>query len=202
MAETILNAYERTVTKKFRETGFIPGVLYGDSDSIANTTPVKFQTTVLTKILKQHGSNAKIWINYGNKKSFGFIKEVQKHPLEGNVIHIDVQLVSQNHEVKMHLPISFKGKENLEQRRLVLNVTKSEIDVFGKASLMPDIVEIDVSEKEIGDTLTLNDFTLDPGIKITDNKGEIYGTITYIKEQAEEEPVVTEAAEETKETKE
>ncbi len=191
MEETILNAIERMPSKKFKETGFIPGVLYGDS--IAKTTSVKFESPALNKVLLTHGSNAKVWIKYGSSKKFGFIKEVQRHPVTGKVIHLDVQLVSQTHEVRLQLPINFKGKDHLENRNLVLQVYKSEIDVFGKAALMPDVIVIDVSKKELGDTITLNDFGLDKQLKIHDGEDEIYGIIT----SPREEPVETEVNEQT-----
>ncbi|MDI6877950.1 MAG: 50S ribosomal protein L25 [Desulfitobacteriaceae bacterium] len=187
MEETILNAIERMPSKKFKETGFTPGVLYGDS--IAKATSVKFESLALNKVLVTHGSNAKLWVKYGGNKKFGFIKEVQRHPVTGKVIHLDVQLVSQTHEVRLQLPINFKGKDHLENRNLVLQVYKSEIDVFGKAALMPDVVVIDVSKKELGDTITLNDFDLDKQLKIHDGENEIYGIITSPREAPAETEV-------------
>ncbi len=172
-------------------------MLYGDS--IAKATSVKFQTSDLTKILANHGSNAKVWVKYGRNKKFGFIKEVQKNPVTRQVIHVDVQLVSQNQEVKLQLPITFKGKEKLEQRMLLLQVYKSDIDVLGKATLMPDTVVIDVSEKKLGDTITLSDFGLDKEIKISDKENEVYGIITHQKEQPVETPAEAEPIDKAKE---
>ncbi|MHB1651775.1 MAG: 50S ribosomal protein L25 [Desulfitobacteriaceae bacterium] len=182
MEETILSAIERTIPpKRFKETGFIPGVLYGDG--ITKSTSVKFEASALNKVLTTHGSNAKVWVKYGSNKTFGFIKEVQRHPITGKVIHTDVQLVSQNHEVRMQLPISFKGKDILEHKNLLLQVYKSEIDVLGKAALMPDVVVIDVSKKSLGDTITFNDFDLDKQLKVHDGEEEIYGIITAQREE-------------------
>ena len=190
MGETILMAIERTKQgKKFKEPGFIPGVLYGDG--VTGSLSVKFGELALKKLLAEHGSNAKVWVKYGKNKKFGIIKEVQRKPVSGKVIHIDVMLVSKDHEVRMQLPITFKGKDNLEQRRLVLQVYKSEIDVLGKAALMPDVVFVEVSGKEQGDTITFHDFQLDKHIKIQDREDEIYGTIAHLREQPVEEAVET-----------
>lgn len=52
--------------------------------------------------------------------------------------------------------------------------------------LMPDTVSVDVSGKNLGDTITANDFNLDKQIKITDKEDEIYASVTQIKEQAVE----------------
>lgn len=185
MEEIILNAFERpTKTKKFREDGFIAGVIYGDT--VKNADSVKFEEVPLKKVLAKHGVNAKVWIKYGEDKKYGFIKEVQRHPVSDKIIHIDVQLVSKKHEIKLQLPILFKGEEKLTTKLLQLQVHKAEIDVSGRMDLMPDAVSVDVSGKELGDTITINDFDLDKQIKVNDKTDEIYASIAKFKEQAED----------------
>ena len=93
----------------------------------------------------------------------------------------------------MQLPIVFKGKESLENQQLLLNIVKPEISAFGKAVLMPDMVVIDVTDKVLGDTLTIKDFDLNQDIKIMDAEDEIYATITHMRELEVEEPVESEA---------
>ncbi|MBU3089172.1 50S ribosomal protein L25 [Clostridium gasigenes] len=193
MEKIILNAFERTTkSKRFKENGFIAGVIYGDN--VKEATSVKFEESSLRKILAKHGSNAKVWVKYGEGKKFGFIKEIQRHPVTAKITHIDVQLVSKNHEIKLQLPIEFKGEKNLVANLLKLNIQKTEIDVFGKMALMPDVVVIDVSEKKLGDTITIKNFNLDKEIKISDNEDEIYATITRLVEEnnAESEEEVAE----------
>lgn len=179
MEETILNALERTMQpKRCREAGFTPGVLYGDS--VTNAITVQFETATLKKILAAHGSNAKVWVQYGGNKKFGFIKEVQRHPVTAKLIHTDVFLVSQDHEVRMQIPINFEGRDSLDN--VLLQVHKSEIEVLGKAALMPEAVVVDVSTMALGDTITSKNFNFDKQIKITDSENEIYGIITPLRE--------------------
>ena len=195
MEKVILNAFERTAgNKKFREDGFIAGVIYGDS--VKKATSVKFELLPLRKILAQHGSNAKVWVKLGEDKMFGFIKEIQRHPVTAKINHIDVQLVSKNHEIKLIIPISFKGEELLITKQLQLQIHKSGVDVFGKMGLMPDALTIDVSEKELGDTITIKNFELDKEIRVNDKEDEIYAAIIQLKEEAEEEEVEAETTEE------
>lgn len=194
MEKTILNAVERNMQpKQCREAGFTPGVLYGDS--VTNAISVQFETADLKKVLATHGANAKVWVNYGDDKKFGFIKEVQRHPVTAKVSHIDVFLVSQDHEVKMQIPITFEGRDSFDEMQL--QVQKSEIDVFGKALLMPETVVVDVSGMALGDTITSKNFVLDEHIKITDNENEIYAVIAPLREMEEEPEVVVEVATET-----
>lgn len=193
MEEIILNASERAKQHgKFREPGLVAGVLYGDG--VSEGTLVKFEEIALKKILMKHGANAKVWVKYGENKKFGFIKELQRNPVTAKIIHVDIQLISKDHEVKLQLPITFKGEHNLTAKELQLQISKSEIDVFGKMALMPEFVEINVSEKELGDIITLKDFNFDKEIKITDKEDQIYATITHMKEEFVEKPVEAETA--------
>jgi len=194
MEEIILNAMDRAIEPgKFKETGFIAGVLYGDG--IAEAVSVKFQEASLKKIIAKHGTHAKVWITYGEDKKFGFLKEVQRHPVTWTVTHIDVQIVSKTHEIKMQLPINFKGEDHLIIKQLRLQIFKSEIDVLGRMDIMPDSIDTDISAKELGDTITIKDFNLDKQIKVSDKEDEIYGTIMHMR--AVEEEVKEEANEET-----
>ncbi|MGH4123661.1 MAG: 50S ribosomal protein L25 [Clostridium sp.] len=186
MEKVILDAFERIPgNKKFNEDGFIAGVIYGDN--IKEAISVKFELMPLKKILGKHGSNAKVWVKYGEDKKFGFIKAIQRHPVSAKINHIDVQIVSLDHEIKLQLPISFKGEANLIDNLLQLQIHKSEIDVFGNMALMPDGVSIDVADKKLGDTITIKDFDLDAKVKITDEEDQIYAAVIARKEQVEEE---------------
>jgi len=192
MEKVILDAFERIPgNKKFNEDGFIAGVIYGDS--VKEAISVKFELLPLRKILAKHGSNAKVWVKYGEEKKFGFVKEIQRHPVSAKINHIDIQIVSLDQKIKLQLPISFKGEDKVIDNLLQLQIHKSEIDVFGNMGLMPDGVNIDVSNKKLGDTVTIKDFDLDKKIKITDDENQIYAAIIPRKEVAEEpadEPVV------------
>ena len=171
--------------KKVRDAGFIPGVLNGPGTT---SIPVKFDSIALNKIITRHGSNAKLWVALGDEKKFGFIKEVQRHPVEGKVIHISIQLVSKDQNVKMQLPIAFHGQNALESRLLQLQVYKAEIEVEGKPAFMPDEVIVDVAKKEVGDNITVKDFSLSHEMKVVDSENEIYAVIKAAKAEAAEEP--------------
>lgn len=191
MEETILTAVERTMEpKQCRAAGFTPGVLYGDS--VTNAISVQFETAELKKVIAAHGWNAKVWVDFGGNRKFGFIKEVQRDSVTSRVIHIDVFLVSQDHEVTLQIPIIFEGRDNLDN--VLLQIYKSEIEVTGKAILMPESLVVDVSGMVLGDTIISENFKLDKQLTLTENENEIYGIITPLPEIVEEpETVVAEA---------
>jgi len=185
MEEIILEAIQREKqTGRFNEIGFVPGVIYGDSIESANS--VKFDEKELKKVLNVHGSHAKIWIKFNNEKKFGFIKEVQRKPMSGALTHIDVQIVSKNHEIKRQIPIIFKGEDDLRNIQLTLQIYKSETTVFGKIALMPDTIHVDVSEMKLGDTVIFETFNLNKELK-NDSEDTVYGMVVNVREQIVEE---------------
>jgi large subunit ribosomal protein L25 len=189
MNETILDAVERIPgKKKFNEEGFIAGVMYGNNELFN----VKFELEPLIKILQKHGANAKVWVKYGETKKFGFVKEIQRHPVTAKITHVDIQLVSQDEELKVQLPISYKGEANLIDNLLELQIHRTEINVFGNMAVMPDSINIDVSGRKFGDTVTIKDFVLNEKIKVTDEEDEVYAVVIAKKGTAEAvvEPVV------------
>lgn len=193
MEQIILNAEQRSkTTKKFKEQGYIPGVIYGDSVEKANS--VKFKEAPLKKVIAEHGPNVKLWVQCGDEKKFGFIKEIQKHPVSNKIIHLDVQLVSKNHEIKIQVPILFKGDGELRKRQLQLQIHKTEAEILGKIDSIPETISVDVSQKNAGDAITFEDFGLDKQLKLHDKIDEVFATVTkLVKEQQAEEEADKEA---------
>ena len=195
MEEIILNAIERQKTSaRFRELGFVPGVLYGDN--IPAGSNVKFDEKALRTIINKHGSNANITIVFNDQKKVGFIKEIQRKPITGALVHVDIQVVSKEHEIKRQIPIVFNGEDVLMSKHLQLNVSKSEILVFGKIAIMPDTIFVDVSEMELKDTITYTNFNLDAKLKI-EEPDTIYAVISEQKIQYVEEEETADATEES-----
>ena len=190
MKETTLKVKARTGNaKQVRDAGFIPGVL---NASDASSTPIQFEAGPLNKTITQHGSNAKLWVELDGKKMSGYIKEVQRHPVEGKVIHVAVQLVGQEESVKLQLPIAFHGRDELENRQLQLVIHKPDVDVSGKSEDMPDIITVNITGLPTGSAITPASFKLPDGIKLLDAANEIYAVIKPVRRVIEEEP--TEAA--------
>lgn len=187
MEEIILKAMARSGSpKQARHAGFIPGVLNAHDTT---STAIQFEAAALNKIIAKHGTNAKIWVEIDTEKKFGFIKEVQYHPVEGKVIHVSIQMISKDQDVKMQLPINYHGRDILEAKLLQLQIYKSEIEVIGKAETMPDAISVDISKRELGETITAGDLKLPPELKNLDPEHEIYAVIKAKREEAvAEEP--------------
>lgn len=194
MEQIVLDVTQRVKkTKKFREEGFIPGVIYGGNSE--KSEAIKIQEASLKKILSKHGMNAKLGIQFGDEKKFGFIKEIQRQPVTNKIVHVDLQFVSKDQDVKLQIPIVFKGEEELRARQFQLNVNKQEAEVLGKIDLMPEVIHVDVSQKNAGDTITFKDLNLNENIKTHDKIDEVYASVANLVIEKEiEDEVDTEEA--------
>ena len=179
MEEIILNAMERDEKpKKARREGFVPGVLNGPG---ANSTSVKFQSAELDRVIAKHGTNAKLWVKLGDEKKYGFIKELQRHPVEEKVMHIAIQLVEKDQKVKRLLPITFNGQTELEHKLMMLQILKPDVEVEGIATLIPNEVTVDAAKKKFNDDITSADFNIPAEVKILDPQGEVYAVVKNAK---------------------
>jgi len=194
MEDTILTAVERPRQHgKFREKGFVAGVVYGEG--VNNGKPVKFDAAALQSILKRHGSNARVTVMLDNQERAGFIKEIQRDAISRQITHVDVQLVSKDQEVKLQIPLIFKGVEELAERQLQLLVHKYDVTVTGRMDLMPEAIHIDVAAMNLGDSITADNIHLDSQLKVSEKEEEaVYAVINSMAPEATTE-TVEEAAE-------
>lgn len=185
MEKIILKALERpSKTGKFKEEGFVPGVLYGEG--MEASAAVKFEGAVLNNLISKHGSNAKIWVDFNGTEKFGFIKATQRDALSNRLLHIDIQVIAKNQKMKIQIPVRYIGEETLKGRDLELHVSKHEATVTGDMNKMPETIDFDVSQLELGAQVTYADFKLDESL-VTDDKESAYGVVNHLKLMKTEE---------------
>lgn len=197
MEQTVLTALERK-PGKFREAGFVPGIIYGDS--IAGANPVKLDAAALHKVIVSHGANAKVDVDYQDGLKSGFIKEVQRNAISKKIIHVDIQVVSKDHEIKMQIPVLYENEEILAEKDLQVQVYKNAIGVAGTMDLMTDAIRVDVSQMGLGDTIAVSNLGLPPQLKVTDGEDTVFGAIISRSSQempAEGQPVAERPAAES-----
>ncbi|MDD2371659.1 MAG: 50S ribosomal protein L25 [Firmicutes bacterium] len=187
MKKIVIEAQERPKKPgKFREIGFVPGVMYGEG--IEGSTSVKFNALAIKNLIAQHGSNAKIWVDYAGTKKFGLVKAVDTEPLSGNIIHLDVQMIAKDQKMKLQVPIHYIGEELLKEKDLELHISKHEVTLVGDMNKMPESIDVDVSKLESGAQITTSDLNLDKSLA-TDDTETVYGVVNHRRVVVAEEEV-------------
>lgn len=205
-AATQLDAQLRTKTGKgssraLRKEGRVPAVLYGGKED-----PIHFSLNPiqLNKELHQTGFLSKIFeIPLNNKKEKALAREVQFHPVTDLPLHVDFLRVAKGGKITVSIPLQFLNEDKSPglKKGGVLNILVHNLDVTADVDHIPSHLEIDLTGREIHDTIHLTDITLPDGTVAThperDNSlASIVAPTVMKQETTEEEATEAEAAEE------
>ena len=161
MSEQELKASIREETgkanvRRLRRTGFVPCTIYGVEENSASLT---INQKDLEKLLAEAHSVIKIMVE--GKEQRCVIKEVQHHPVHGNVIHLDLQRIKAGQEIQLSVPIKFNGEAPGVKLGGVFQTIRPELDISTLPKYLPNEIEIDISMMELGDTMHISDLKLE-----------------------------------------
>jgi len=171
MAETtLLKAKERnetgkSLTRAIRKNGQIPCIIYGDKKEPLAASLNAIETLKLYnsgKMLSQL-----IDVETSNGEKFKAIsKDVQLHPVKGNIIHVDLLRLGADARISVDVSVSFTAEEESPGLREggILNVSRYTVELDCPATNIPELVEVDLTGLEIGATVHLSDVQLPEGI--------------------------------------
>jgi large subunit ribosomal protein L25 len=186
--ETIVVAKRETTGKSannaLRKAGMIPAVIYG-----LNEPPVAISIspkTVARIIASESGMNSMIPLQREGTeiKRHVIIKDVQRHPVTGRLVHIDFMRVDPTHRVRVKVPIRLKGMPAGVKEGGLLDFTHRELEVECLPSFIPAFVSVNVEHLAIGDSLRLDQVVLDSHLTVI---GDAHNVIcSVLGKQAEE----------------
>jgi large subunit ribosomal protein L25 len=174
MAQQVkLKAQKRTVIgrnaiKKIKKEGLVPGVVYGSqSEPMALQVDARELTNVLAHASSEHVL-VELEIADGSQRTskLALIQEVQHNPLKRELLHVDFHAVSTTEKITSEVPIEAIG-EALGVRTfgglLEHSLRTLEVECFPQD--LPDIVRVDVTNLNIGESLHVRDIPLPSGVE-------------------------------------
>lgn len=195
MNDEIIPIAKRETTGKasnnaLRNHGMIPAVIYGLNEP---PVAVAISPKIVARIIgSDTGLNSLIHLQREGTdiKRHVIIKDVQRHPVTGRLSHVDFMRVDPTHRVRVKVPIHLKGVPIGVKEGGILDFTHREIEVECLPNLIPSHVEVNVEGLQIGDSLRLDQITLDAHLTL---HGDVHNVIcSVLGKQAEE--VLPEAA--------
>jgi large subunit ribosomal protein L25 len=200
MADEIqLDAQPRTIigkqVKQLRRSGVVPIVLYGGH---ITSSPFQAEERQLRTVLSRAGHNRLIYLNLGDSTPrIVLAREVQREPITGRLLHVDLQEVSLTEKMTLDVPIALRGTSPAVTRGEGLMIHGLEgvsIRVL-PTDLIPEIV-VDVTVlKNVNDALYVSDLKVDQMIEILTDPEELIAKIIPVKEETIVEEVPAVAAE-------
>ena len=142
--------------RRLRRTGFVPCTIYGvEEKSVSLTINLKD----LEKLLSEAHSVIKLMVDGVDERCV--IKEIQHHPVKGDIIHLDLQRIKAGQEIQLSVPIKYIGEAPGVKVGGVFQTIRSELDISTLPKYLPNEIEIDISTMELGDTKHISDLQLE-----------------------------------------
>ncbi len=163
--------------RRLRRAGTIPGVLYGLD---ADPTPVAMQPADLRLVLIDN--SALFNVELEGEKVPVLIKQADRHPVRGNVTHVDFLRVDLTQPIEAVVPIELKGVEESQGviDRGVLDHQLREVTISALPTSIPDSIVVDVSWMNLGDTFLLNRITPPEGVSIVSEHADEIAVVTVV----------------------
>ena len=173
MSEQVnLNATNREVegkssSRQLRRAGSIPAVIYGGEKE-----PIKISILEkdIAKASEIPGFATQILnINIGGDDQNVIVKELQRHPATQRVLHADLQRVNPDTKISISVPVRFLNEDNCMGVKMhggAISRLINNIDITCLASNLPEYLEVDVAELDVGDSVFLSALDLPEGVEI------------------------------------
>jgi large subunit ribosomal protein L25 len=196
MAEIILTATPRPPqgtrpVRRLRNEGKIPGVVYGMG---ADPIPLSVEWRELrAALITEQGLNAVIHLEVEGEQMPTLVKEMQRHPVRRNVLHVDFIRVDLNKPVDVDVPIHLEGEaETVQREGGVIDQILTSLAIHAKPSDIPAGLTVDISDLEIGSSKHVSDIVLPEGVTTSVEPDETVVTASF---QVVEIPEPTEGEE-------
>jgi len=153
--------------RRLRRTGWVPGVLYGGGGDAENIT---LRLNELRKQIENEAFFSHILtVSLDGAKTQVVIKDMQRHPANYEVTHVDFMRVRATEELTMRVPLHFANEEEAPGHKAggVFSHLFNDVEISCLPANLPEYIEVDVGAMELGDSLHLSNLTLPQGVSLT-----------------------------------
>ena len=150
-------------SRVLRREGRVPAVIYGGKEE---PTPIHVEAKELVRQLGTgHFMNSIVMIEVGGKKVRTLPKDVAFHPVTDRPIHVDFLRLSKDAKIQVAVPVVFLNEEASPglKKGGVLNIVRHDLELICESDKIPDQIEIDVTGKDVGDSIHISEVTLPAG---------------------------------------
>ena len=154
-------------SRRLRKEEKVPSIIYGGTKE-----PLMISLNIheITHLLEDENTFTSVLdLVVGKSKDSVVIKDIQRHPAKNTVFHVDFLRVDAKHALITTTPLHFIGMEENEALRLgnMLNQFVVSIEISCLPQDLPHGINVDVTNLELGEHLTLTDLILPEGVIIT-----------------------------------
>ena len=200
MKSVPLKAYPRTLArrggvKQLRAAGRVPAVIYGRQDKPQNleVNAKEFGDLIHHSVSENLLVDLSVE-NDARAKRLALVQEIQHHPLEGYILHVDFHEVTADEKVIIQVPLETVGEAaGVKNAGGVLEHVVFKIKVRALPKDLPEQIIVDVSHLELGKSIHLGDLQAPPGVEILGDKHLSVISVAMPRTEEEEAAATAEA---------
>ncbi len=155
-----------SANRRLRRNNWVPAVVYGSGESVA----ISIKANELANHLKNEAFYSHILtLKLDGKEEPVILRGLQRHPSEERVMHLDLLRVSESQAIRVHVPLHFLNEETcigVKQQGGVISHLQSDVEVSCLPRYLPEFIEVDVANIELGHSLHLSDIRLPKHVEI------------------------------------
>ena len=163
----------RSASRRLRKVNRIPAILYGKHSDPEKLT---IEGPEFTKLLKSvAGRSLLIELNRDDKpdKALSFLQEIQRDPITDRYLHVDLHEVKPDEKFEIRVPVRVTGESfGVKNQSGVLEIASHVLRIKCLPSDLPEIVEVDVTPLNVGQTIKVGELKPIPGVAFLDDKGQ------------------------------
>lgn len=184
---TVLQAKERkefrnSDLRKIRDNGNIPAVIYGRK---VESKPVFVSSADLTKTIRSVGRNGVISLDVDGNKHDVILNDYQEDFIKKEIIHVDFLAVDQSSKITVNVRLVLTGEASGVKDGGVLQQPVHELSITSTPSEIPQQIEADVSNLQVGETLKVSDILYQGSFTINHEEDEVLASILPPKQEEE-----------------
>lgn len=154
--------------RRLRRTDQVPGVIYG-TNKVSQSIAV--ESRVLTHAFQNESFLSQIVdLSVDGESQQVVVREVQRHPATDRIIHVDFLRIDEDQEITMSIPLRFINESQCVGVRLgggTISHNLVEVEVSCLPRNLPESIEVDLEEVDLGESIHLSDLALPDGVQFT-----------------------------------
>ncbi|WP_078414560.1 50S ribosomal protein L25/general stress protein Ctc [Priestia abyssalis] len=184
---TVLAANERkdlkhSTTTKLRNEGNFPAIVYGKT---VQAKPIYINSADFTKAMREAGRNGVLTLTVQNETFSVMLHDIQTDPLKNEVRHADFQVVDMSKELDADVTVVLTGEAPGVKEGGVMQQAIHQLSIRALPQDIPSTIEADVSNLQIGDTITVGDISHNGKYEVNHEPTETVASILPPKQEEE-----------------
>lgn len=176
--------------RRARREGMVPITVYGGgAETVAAVAPLRELAAILRS---ESGRNTIFTIDVeGVGASEVMFHDRQIDPIRGRLIHADLTRLVKGQKIEVTVPLHLEGEPiGVKERQGVLEQIVREIEIRCEPRLIPDSLNVDVSNLDVHDVLHVSDLVVPEGVEILEEADAVIATVGIVREEVEAAPAI------------